>query len=233
LFQATIAWGTHYLPPITKRLNKILPAVNLTDADVHGALYACAYDGAAYGLDKSPWCPVFTPSEIEDFEYELDLLMDGAFGYNLPGNMGPLLGSLFVNTLIDRFTNATGSAEEMYLEFGHDTTIDLALTALGLAKDTPKLSTSARKANRKFRTSFQVPFAAQMVWEKFECATSFKGPQIRLVLNDSPLPLSVCKKTDRKYGSCALDDFVASQSAARSVKWGDQAWNATCGNAGF
>ena len=121
-----------YLPPIAKRLNKLLPAVNLTTANVHGALYACAYDLAAYGT--SPWCGAFTKSEIEDFEYELDLLMDGAFGYNLPGDMGPLLGSLYVNKLIDRFENKTGDAQAVYLEFGHDTTIDMALTALGLAK---------------------------------------------------------------------------------------------------
>lgn len=34
--------------------------------------------------------------------YEMDLLMDGAYGYNLPGKMGPILGSLYVNTLIER-----------------------------------------------------------------------------------------------------------------------------------
>ena len=121
-----------YLPPIAKRLNKLLPGVTLSTDNVHGALYACAYDLAAHGV--SPWCDAFTPSEIEDFEYELDLLMDGAFGYNLPNGMGPLLGSLYVDTLIERFTNRTGDAQAVYLEFGHDTTIDMALTALGLAK---------------------------------------------------------------------------------------------------
>lgn len=81
--------------------------------------------------------------------------MDGAFGYNLPTPMGPTLGSLYVSKLIDRykvfqilgsfasstlmsrsvrFSNSTGNASALYLEFGHDTTIDLTLTALGLAK---------------------------------------------------------------------------------------------------
>lgn len=160
--------------------------------------------------------------------------MDGAFGYNLPGDMGPILGSLYINTLIDRFTNTSGSAQEVYLEFGHDTTIDMALTGLGLAKDTPKLSTSARKNGRKFSTSVQVPFAAQMVWEKFSCEKSFKGPQVRLVLNEAVVPLSGCEdgKT-KKYGTCSLEKFVKSQSKATSIKWGDKAWNATCGDAGF
>jgi acid phosphatase len=60
--------------------------------------------------------------------------MHGVSGYGLPGNMGPLLGSLYINKLIERFTNSSGDAVPVYLEFGHDLTIDLALTGLGLAK---------------------------------------------------------------------------------------------------
>ncbi|KAI0661591.1 phosphoglycerate mutase-like protein [Cubamyces menziesii] len=227
---ATIEWGNIYLPPIAKRLNKLLPGVNLSTDNVHGALYACAYDLAALGT--SPWCDAFTSSEIEDFEYELDLLMDGAFGYNLPGSMGEVLGSLYVSKLVERFTNSTGDAKPLYLEFGHDTTIDLVLTALGLAKDTPPLSAKGPvRANRKWRTTLQVPFAAQMVWEKFTCKTSFKGPQVRLVLNEAPLPLTTCAHMDWRYGSCALADFVASHKTAAERTWGDKTWNATCGAA--
>ncbi|PSR78997.1 hypothetical protein PHLCEN_2v7184 [Hermanssonia centrifuga] len=229
---ATITWGNVYLPPIAKRLNKLLPGVKLSTDDVHGALYACAYDLAAHGV--SPWCGVFTESEIEDFDYELDLLMDGAFGYNLPGSMGPILGSLFVDKLIERFTNKTGDSQSLYLEFGHDTTIDMALTALGLAKDSPKLSaTGPVRLNRKWRTSHQVPFAAQMIWEKFSCIASFKGPQIRLLQNESPLALTSCKHMDNKLGSCSLDDFVSANSFSTRISWGDATWNTTCGNAGF
>jgi hypothetical protein len=63
---ATVEWGTIYLPPIATRLNKLLPNVNLTSDDVHGGLYACAYDMAAHGV--SPWCSVFTSEEIDNFE---------------------------------------------------------------------------------------------------------------------------------------------------------------------
>ncbi|KAF7312478.1 Phosphoglycerate mutase-like protein [Mycena indigotica] len=182
--KAVDTWGAVYLPPITKRLNKLLPGVNLTIGDTHGALYACAYDHAAYGV--SPWCDVFSKDEILDFEYELDLLMDNAFGYNLPGIMGPTLGTLFVNKLIERFT---GGTQEMYIEFGHDTTIDMALAALGLAKDKKPLPSSGPvPANRAFRTSYQVPFGAQMVWEKFTCKSSCSGPQIRLPFERRAVP---------------------------------------------
>ncbi|KAH7926093.1 phosphoglycerate mutase-like protein [Leucogyrophana mollusca] len=229
---ATVTWGTVYLPPITKRLNKLLPDVGLTDYDTHGALYACAYDLAAYGV--SPWCDVFTSKEIEDFEYELDLLMNGAFGYGLPGEMGPLLGSLYVNKLVGRFTNATGDASPLYLEFGHDTTIDMVLTALGLAKDRVPLPVKGPiNPSREWRTSSQVPFAAKMVWERFTCSKSFEGPQIRLLLNDVTYPLSTCSKTrkDESYGTCSLGAFVSVNNFSTSIQWGDATWNATCGPA--
>ncbi|CAE6538012.1 unnamed protein product [Rhizoctonia solani] len=229
----TVEWGTHYLPPITKRLNKLVPGVNLTDSDTHGAFYACAYDAAAYGIDKSPWCGVFTQSELLDFEYELDLLMVGAFGYDLPSGMGALLGSTIVNKLIETFTNSSDSL----VSFGHDTTIDFALTALGLAKDTPPLSpnVSSPKSSRKWRTTNQVPFGAQMLFEKFTCVSSAKGPQIRLVLNDSPFPIPSCAKTslDKKIAACSLDAFVTANAASTAIAWGDAKWNATCGNPGI
>ena len=75
-----------------------------------------------------------------------------------------------------RFTNSSGDAAPIYLEFGHDTTIDLALTGLGLVKDTPSLRSSVKgpvRKSRTWRTSSQVPFAAQMVWEKFTCSSSY------------------------------------------------------------
>jgi acid phosphatase len=44
--------------------------------------------------------------------------------------------NIFLGHLRDRhrFTNSSGNASVVYLEFGHGTTIDFALTALGLAK---------------------------------------------------------------------------------------------------
>lgn len=182
--------------------------------------------------------------------------MDGAFGYNLPGSMETTLGSVFINKLVERFSDA--SAQKVFVEFGHDTTIDMALSALGLVqyvppsssstffpltnvessknRDKPPLSAKGPvHPNRKFRTALQVPFAAQMTWEKFTCSSSSsaKTPQIRLLLNGSPLPLSICKKMDKKYGSCALQDFIDVNKKQLSLKWGDSNWNTTCGDPGF
>ena len=55
------------MPPITHRLNRLLPGVGLNDNDTYGALYACAYDLAAG--NESPRCNVFYAHELAAFEH--------------------------------------------------------------------------------------------------------------------------------------------------------------------
>ncbi|KAF9493135.1 phosphoglycerate mutase-like protein [Pleurotus eryngii] len=220
-------WGSIYLPPITKRLNYLVPGLNFTTDDTLAAFQSCGYDYAAH--DSSPWCDVFTDEEIEKFEYDADISMNAIWGSRLPNNGSAVMGSIYINTLIDRFS-ARGS-QPAYVEFGHDVTISLALTAMGLTKDIPQLSTSQIITNRKYRSSQQTPFAAQMVFEKFSCSSSFSGPQIRLILNEAPFSLETCikSKKDAEYGSCSFDNFVQANSFSRSVKYGDAAWTQACG----
>ncbi|KAL4266696.1 histidine acid phosphatase family protein [Pleurotus pulmonarius] len=222
-------WGSVYLPPITKRINSLVPGLNFTTGDALAAFRACGYDYAAHG--HSPWCDVFTNEEIEKFEYDADISMNAIWGSRLPNNGGAVMGSIYINTLIDRFS--VQDNQMAYVEFGHDVTISLALTAMGLTKDVPQLSTSQITTNRKYRSSEQTPFAAQMVFEKFSCSNSFNGPQIRLILNEAPFPLATCikSKEDAEYGSCSFDNFVQANRFSRSVKYGDRAWIQACGAA--
>lgn len=66
----------------------------------------------------------------------------------------------------------------------------------------------------------------------FSVACSFKGEQVRLLLNEAPFPLTTCKGMDKKLGSCSLDSFLSSYATQIKGTWGDAAWNASCG-AGF
>ncbi|KAJ8594145.1 phosphoglycerate mutase-like protein [Rhizopogon salebrosus TDB-379] len=226
--QATLTWSKKYLPAITDRLNILIPGVRFTEDDIHGALFACAYDLAAHGV--SPWCDVFQPEELAHFEYERDILMDASCAYTLPDNMAPLVGTVYVNKLIERFTNSSGDSKPLYLEFGHDVTILLALSALGLAKDDPPLSPNELRPDRKFRTSELTPFAANMVWERFTCTRSFDGPQIRLILNDATFPLSICgEDMDSTLGTCSLNAFVKANHYSTGIRFQDETWNTTCG----
>ncbi|KAG0707665.1 phosphoglycerate mutase-like protein [Suillus ampliporus] len=222
-------WSDIYLPEITARLNKLLPDVDLTDDDTHGALYACAYDLAA--RDESPWCDVFHADELTNFEYELDLGMDVGVGYLAPNDSARVAGSVFVKKLIERFTDTREEAPSLYLEFGHDATILVAMAAMDLNRDDPPLSSQGPPRRRKLRTSYQTPFAANMVWERFTCKESFDGPRIRLVLNDEAYPLRTCAETkeDQRYGTCSLDAFIRANQFSTNIEFGDDTWQAACG----
>ncbi|KAG9636793.1 phosphoglycerate mutase-like protein, partial [Aureobasidium melanogenum] len=223
-------WGNVYLPGIAARINNALssayPGVNFTAQHTHGALWACAYGTAVYGVGRSPWCAVFKPQEILEFEYELDLLMRGAFGYGLPNNQGPILGSLLVSNVTTFLQSSTG--QNLSLNFAHDTTIDLGLTALGLAYDEQYPATGPPNPSRNWRTSTQVPFAAQMLFKRLSCASN--ETRIQLELNGANFDLGPVGCTSDYYGTCKLADFVATKHVqmAMNITDGDATWNAAC-----
>lgn len=233
-------WGKVYLRRIARQfnaeLNGVWPGLEFSEDNVHAMLWACAYDLATLGsLNKSKWCGVFGETQIKDFEYELDLLMRGAFGYGLPHHSAQLMGSLYISNLTQRLTQPeqfkepNGAQRSLFFDFGHDTTIDLILTALGLAHDPSYPVDGPPNPKRRWRTSYQVPFAAQMEWRKLDCGSAHDD-MVQLHLNKAPFDLSPVCKTD-KYGGCTLKEFLASEqvSKANRVQIGDAAWTAACG----
>ncbi|KAI9571335.1 phosphoglycerate mutase-like protein [Boletus coccyginus] len=226
--QVASQWAAKYVLPIAQRLDKLVPGINMSVNDTRGALYACPFDLAARG--QSPWCNVFSTRELQNLEYEYDLLMDGVSGHASRGDPGPLLGAFYVKKLIERLTNATGDAKPLYLEFGHDSSILMAMSTMGLNKDTQPLNPRHVHVHRKFRTSQQTPFAASMVWEKFTCKKSFEGPQVRLVLNEATFPLFFCEKSieDKRYGTCSLDEFARANEYSTKIQYKSETWNTTC-----
>lgn len=234
-------WGSIYLPPIAAQLNaevkSVWPGLNFTADNVHGMLWACAYDLATFGsVAKSDWCGVFSNEQIKQFEYELDLLMRGAFGYGLPNNSGQVMGSLFVSNLTQRLTQPemfkepNGEQRTLFFDFGHDTTIDLILTTLGLAADKSYPVDGPINPKRNWRTSYQVPFAAQMEWRKVTCPGQKKGDMVQLHLNKAPFDLGALCESD-EFGGCDLEEFLGAEAVkkANAVQVGDAVWTAACG----
>ncbi|KAF1348463.1 histidine phosphatase superfamily [Delphinella strobiligena] len=224
-------WDADYLPAIATRINKRLaptyPGVNFTSANAHGMLYACAYGTAVYGKGNAPWCGVFKEQEILSFEYELDLLMRGAFGYGLPREQGPVLGSLLVSN-VTAFMQANGSAaQNLSLNFAHDSTIDLGLTALGLVNDTQYPVDGPPSSYRLWRTSYQVPFAAQMFWKRLDCSGE---KRLQLVLNGANFDLGPVGCDSDIYGTCSMSAFLATPNVkdALNITDGDSIWTAAC-----
>ncbi|KAI0101415.1 phosphoglycerate mutase-like protein [Hypoxylon sp. NC0597] len=224
-----LEWRSVYLPPITRRINdtlsKAYPGVNFTEAHVHGMLYACAYETAAYGVGSSPWCLVFEPEEILKREYEYDLQMRGFAGYGLPDGMGPVLGSLLVSNVTSFLQKDAGP--KLSLGFGHDKTIALGLTALGLASDESYPPTGPVDPNRAWRAAKLMPFAASMLWRRLDCD---EGARIQLILNGASFDLAPTGCESDEYGSCALKDFsnTTRVQAALNLTHGDSRWKSAC-----
>ncbi|KAG0692912.1 histidine phosphatase superfamily [Suillus ampliporus] len=127
LTQAAKGWSDIYLPEITACLNKLLPDIDLTDDDMHRDSYTCAYDLAA--------------QDGVIMVYELDLGMDVGIGYLVPNDSARVMGSVFVNKLIERFTDTSEKVPFLYLEFGCDATILVAIAAMDLNRDDPPVFT--------------------------------------------------------------------------------------------
>ncbi|OTB10928.1 hypothetical protein K445DRAFT_69283 [Daldinia sp. EC12] len=222
-------WRPLYIPPITKRINKSLakayPDVNFTDTHISAMLYSCAYETAIRGIGSSPWCGVFLPSEIADNEYEYDLRMRGFAGYGLPGDMASVLGSLLVSNVTSFLQRDEGP--KLSLGFGHDKTIALGLTALGLASD--KLPpTGPVDPDRAWRAAKLMPFAANMVWQRLECDGD--RTRIQLLLNGANYGLGPVGCEIDEYGSCALEDFLNTTKVQTALKftYGDERWKTAC-----
>ncbi|KAI6083057.1 phosphoglycerate mutase-like protein [Hypoxylon rubiginosum] len=222
-------WRAVYLPPIAKRINRILskayPDVNFTAAHVHGMLFTCAYGTSVHGVGSSPWCPVFLPKEVMQNEYESDLRMRGFSGYGLPGEMGSVLGSLLVSNMTAFLQQDTGA--KLSFGFGHDKTIALGLTALGLAADKSYPPTGPVNPDRSWRAAKQMPFAANMLFKRLECA---EEDRVQLTLNGANFDLGPIGCESDEFGSCAFEDFLSTTKvqAAMNVTHGDERWKSAC-----
>ncbi len=229
------------------------PGVDFTARHARGMFWACAYGTAAGGAGASPWCGVLEPRELLDNEYAYDLRQRGFSGYGLPGDMGAVLGSLLVGN-VTAFLRGEGEGEggvggdggdgdegpRLSLNFGHDKTLALGLTALGLAADG-----GAREGlppegpvdpDRAWRTSQLVPFASYMLWKRLECGgggrEGDRETRIQLVLNGANYGLGPTGCRVDKYGTCAFDDFLNTPrvKAALNVTHGDARWREVCGH---
>ncbi|OLL25258.1 Acid phosphatase [Neolecta irregularis DAH-3] len=200
---AAANWSHIYLPPITQRINTLLPTFNFTDIDIQGMLFACPYELSRNG--RSSFCSLFNPNEILDFQYQLDMLMYYATGYGLSDNLGPILGSYYVKELVNRLTKDAAeytNSTSLFVDFGHDTSLDFFFSAMGFFKDEPQLSAfGPRNDTRLWRTNYQVPFAARVVTEKLLCEGELF---VRIVLNGSPIRMP-CSDA---YGICKMVDFL-------------------------
>jgi hypothetical protein len=224
-------WLSVSTTAVLARLNNDAPGANLGPKDAYNLLALCPLETVA--KEKlSPFCRIFADEEFGIFEYAGDL--DKYYGTGYGQDLGPVQGVGYINELIARLTGTPVSDStqtnrtldsspitfpldrSIYADFSHDNQLIAIYSALGLFKPAEPLSTTNVDADRTWVASKLVPFSGRMVVERVECQSR---QYVRIFVNDALQPLEFCGA--REDGMCALEDFLESQTYARSNGEGD------------
>ncbi|CAE6441626.1 unnamed protein product [Rhizoctonia solani] len=237
-------WLGRFAPPITKRLNKLLPGAGLNDNDTINLMSLCGFDTAANNGNPSPWCAAFDQSVWKNYEYYYDL--EKYYSKSYGSAYARSQGSGWVNELLSRLTDTPvqdqtttnntldsnpatfpigPSAPRIYADFSSDNNIAMILSALGILRDAKPLPPAGpipSSSTQQFVVSKLVPFAGSTVVEKLSCPALPEKEYVRIIINDAVIPLTdlaPCGKLGATQGLCALGKFVESQAEMNPVKY--------------
>ncbi|XP_017283551.1 multiple inositol polyphosphate phosphatase 1-like [Kryptolebias marmoratus] len=183
-------------PEMNRVLQKIadrlgVPYALITADMAEAALYLCAYE-FAIKTENSPWCRLFDEVDAQVMEYLIDLKQywKRGYGYDINSKSSCILfHDVFSRLDKAAETNRLGQqvTEAVTVQVGHAETLLPLLTLLGFFKDTVPLTASnyASQAQRSFRTSLMLPYAANLVLALYDCG----GGDVRLqpLLNEKPV----------------------------------------------
>ncbi|XP_075932019.1 multiple inositol polyphosphate phosphatase 1-like [Anarhichas minor] len=168
-----------------------VPYNDITDDMAEAAFYLCAYEFAIRTVN-SPWCRLFDEVDAQVLEYANDLkqFWKRAYGYDINRKSSCILFHDAFSRL-DRAADENKSGQQVTeavtVQVGHAETLLPLLTLLGFFKDSEALTSTnfATQAQRSFRTSHMLPYAANLVLVLYDCG----GGDLRLqpLLNEKPV----------------------------------------------
>ncbi|GAA95791.1 uncharacterized protein L969DRAFT_50088 [Mixia osmundae IAM 14324] len=216
--RATSRWLDRSLSHTAHRLAMRVPGVHLTSQDVVELISLCAFESVVSSeMPISPWCDVFSKSELASFAYYHDL--NKHYSYSWPNTLGPPQGAGWVNELIARLTctpvrDATQVNHTLffpldraiYVDFTHDNQMIAIGSAIGLWQET--LDPLNPNDTRRFKSSHIVPFGGHFIFERYRCAGTDQK-SIRLLINDC-----IQRLDSADDGMIALSGWLAKQTFA-------------------
>lgn len=222
--QLAAQWEEVYAQGPIKRLQPYMAGVKLSPSMVYGMMSLCPYETATQGY--SQFCSLFTKSEWEAYEYDIDLQFQGDYGFmnptgraqgvgwlveflsrlNQTGFTGPVTGQ---NTTLDNNSTYFPTKQPIYADFTHDDVIHSVMTAMNMTQISDFLPTTQPNPNRRYRASRVTPFAARLVFEVLSCNENNSTQQyIRSKINEAVIPLNADQGcAPRPDGLCKLSDF--------------------------
>ena len=153
----TKVWDSIYLPPIVERLRPFVTGdLDLNTTDLSVFPYLCGFE-SQITRRQSPFCGVFTPEEILQYEYRQDLRYwygTGLGAFNNGSVQLPVVQGI-VDLLADG-PNATiiepdgseGVVGPLAVAFTHDNQINQMLAKLGIFDEQPPLAPDAMNSSR-------------------------------------------------------------------------------------
>ncbi|GAB1218014.1 hypothetical protein ATERTT37_007260 [Aspergillus terreus] len=183
-------WDDIYLPPITKRLNKLISGnLTLTDSQVSIFPYLCGFETQITGR-VSRWCDVFKEKEILQYEYRQDLRYYYGTGKNMTVMMPVLQG--IVDLLQEgpgvtaNTTDGTTELPRLIVAFTHDNQINELASVLGVFDEQKALAADKMDKDRLFVSSHVSPMRGTIAFERLACSSQGKdSTNVRILLNDA------------------------------------------------
>ncbi|KAF2112758.1 histidine phosphatase superfamily [Lophiotrema nucula] len=208
-------WNSIYLPPIQRRLNRLIRGFQFTQTDVSIIPYLCGFETQIIG-STSPWCSIFTEHEIFQYEYAQDLRYWYGTGLGTDIEkymMVPVLDGLvqqFVDGPNTTYTNSDGSKfvpPRLIASFSNDGQINQLAAAIGVFDKQSPLPANKILRDRLFVSSNFVTMRGTIGLERLSCAEKVDGDRtyVRIRLNEVVYPVAACQSGPGK--SCPLRQY--------------------------
>ncbi|KAL4402655.1 acid phosphatase [Malassezia pachydermatis] len=223
-------WQKVYLKDALARIQNDTSGVTWTISDMANMIQLCPYE--TVGMGYSNFCSIFTKSEWEGYEYDMDLKFQGNSGFMNPTSKAMGMGyvqdflarvtkhalqvpSAEQNKTLERNTTYFPLDQPLYADFSHDTVMVNILTSFNITQLADQMNSTSPDPTRRFRASHIVPFGSRFAFEIMECD---KGEQyIRVKINEAIVPLNEGQGCEpRVDGLCKLQDFVSHLQKAMS-----------------
>ncbi|XP_037050011.1 multiple inositol polyphosphate phosphatase 1-like isoform X1 [Bradysia coprophila] len=186
--------GPRFQEMITQVSNKLgfVGSDRLNQTQVVALMTHCQYEQILNHLKASPFCSAFSPGNVQVYEYYNDLIfyyMCG-YGYTSCRTMFKNMDCYLVQDMLD-FLQAADN-QRAKLSFGHDTTVQFLMVAMGLFNDRIPLTAKnfEKQLSRHWRTSLITPMAANLAVVRYDCRHD--EDEVLFELNEKPLLFPGC-----------------------------------------
>lgn len=167
---------------------------NLPKENVTSIYDMCRFSKALNLTGVSPWCAALTAKELQILEYSRDLYYYYTTGYGSDINMK--LGCPLVRDMIERFSKleeTTQGQPSGIFYFTHEKQISMLSSRLGFNRDLkpPTHDNYNEMEKRKFRSSFILPFASNIMAVFYKCISGEEN-QIMFYQNEKVVNYEEC-----------------------------------------